>query len=641
MSVKNRFKVNPTKLQANVFQFLESGHPYSLIVGEAGTGKDFCSIYHALTMLYNKNIAKIILVKPLIEVGSSIGYLPGPQPLTSNVLTPSGWKQIKDLKIGEKIITPDGGTSNVVNKSAVNKEPVYEIKTTDGRKMYCATNHLFHTMTDNDKKHRLDTKKFKKDYSGSVKSLLEIINTLYTKKGKLNHFLPFTSPCEFTNVTKKVIPPYTLGVMLGDGSMSNIGFCSYDDDIVNKIKEEISSPLIKLYSGKNRHFRFSSLSVNSKPGRRVITKNINTGKTSIYNNINSFLASGECAVTKSALNYKGNSGKIINNIKYYFGEKECLSTNVYKNELIRLDLLDKKAETKFIPKEYIYKSTIQERIELLRGLMDSDGTNDKKAAAYTTTSPALAKDIMELVRSLGGRATCYSRNRVNRVSFSGERQIKPNHVSYELSINLDINPFYLPRKAKQYNPRYKHLIGIASITKVEDDYVQCIEIDSKDGLYITDDFVVTHNSEKDKFKPYAESMLEIVRLLIGPAETSKLENSNLISFEPLQFMRGSTYNHSCVILSEAQNATLHQLITFLTRKGKTSKFILNGDFLQADIRDSGFKKMLNILPIPEIGLMELGEEYQMRDAVVSKISRLYRKHLENTYNDQQSFNFRH
>ena len=51
--------------------------------------------------------------------------------------------------------------------------------------------------------------------------------------------------------------------------------------------------------------------------------------------------------------------------------------------------------------------------------------------------------------------------------------------------------------------------------------------------------------------------------------------------------------------------------------------------------------MLNILPIPEIGLMELGEEYQMRDAVVSKISRLYRKHLENTYNDQQSFNFRH
>lgn len=146
-------------------------------------------------------------------------------------------------------------------------------------------------------------------------------------------------------------------------------------------------------------------------------------------------------------------------------------------------------------------------------------------------------------------------------------------------------------------------------------------------------------AEKDKFAPYAESMLEIVRLLIGPAETSKLENAKVISFEPIQFMRGSTYDHSCVILSEAQNANLHQLITFLTRKGKTSKFILNGDFLQADIKDSGFKKMLNILPIPELGLMELGEEYQMRDAVVSKISRLYRKYLENTYNDKQSFNF--
>lgn len=639
MSVKNRFKVNPTRLQENVFDFLNQGHPYSLIVGEAGTGKDFCSIYHALTMLYNKDIAKIILVKPLVEVGSSIGYLPGPQPLTSNVLTPSGWKQIKDLRIGEKIITPEGKTSNILNKSAINKEPVYEIKTTDGRKMYCATNHLFHTMTDNDKKHRLDTKKFKKDYSGSVKPLTEIINTLHTKKGKLNHFLPFTKPCEFTNITKKVIPPYTLGIMLGDGSMSNIGFCSYDDEIVDKVKSEIPPLLITLYSDNNGHFRFSSLSVNNKSGKSVITKNISTGKTNIYNNINSFLASGECAVTRSSLNYRANSEKIVNNIKFSFGEKESLSTNVYKNELIKLDLLDKKAETKFIPKEYLYNSTIQERIELLRGLMDSDGTNDKKAAAYTTTSPALAKDIMELVRSLGGRATCYSRNRVGRVSVLKGREIKTNLISYELSINLNINPFYLSRKAKQYNPKYKHLIGISSITQIEDDYVQCIEIDSKEGLYITDDFVVTHNSEKDKFAPYAESMLEIVRLLIGPAETSKLENAKVISFEPIQFMRGSTYDHSCVILSEAQNANLHQLITFLTRKGKTSKFILNGDFLQADIKDSGFKKMLNILPIPELGLMELGEEYQMRDAVVSKISRLYRKYLENTYNDKQSFNF--
>lgn len=94
-------------------------------------------------------------------------------------------------------------------------------------------------------------------------------------------------------------------------------------------------------------------------------------------------------------------------------------------------------------------------------------------------------------------------------------------------------------------------------------------------------------ADADKFKPYEESLLEIVQGLLGHAECSKLINAKQIVFKPLQFIRGSTYDDCCIILSEAQNATLHQLITLMTRKGSNAKIFLNGDLLQADIPNSG------------------------------------------------------
>ena len=131
----------------------------------------------------------------------------------------------------------------------------------------------------------------------------------------------------------------------------------------------------------------------------------------------------------------------------------------------------------------------------------------------------------------------------------------------------------------------------------------------------------------DKYAEYSRSLLEIIDKLIGTQEKNKFINDKKISFEPLQFMRGDTYNNACIILSEAQNATLHQLISFLTRKASTSKMILNGDLLQSDISNSGLSKMLDILTIDELNHIKLGEEFQMRDPVITKINRLYRSYL--------------
>ncbi len=137
--------------------------------------------------------------------------------------------------------------------------------------------------------------------------------------------------------------------------------------------------------------------------------------------------------------------------------------------------------------------------------------------------------------------------------------------------------------------------------------------------------------KKEKYEDYARSLYNILDSLLGPQEKNKLINNNTISFEPLQFMRGDTYSNACIVLSEAQNATLHQLISFLTRKASTSKMILNGDLLQADIPNSGLSKMLEIIKIPQLNYIELGPEFQMRDSVITQINRLYRAYLSKTH----------
>ena len=103
---------------------------------------------------------------------------------------------------------------------------------------------------------------------------------------------------------------------------------------------------------------------------------------------------------------------------------------------------------------------------------------------------------------------------------------------------------------------------------------------------------------------------------------------NKIKFETLGFIRGRTFDYSCLILSEANNCTLYELITVATRVAHTSKLLINGDFYQADIKNSGFKSFISIVEnIDGVGVMELGDEFQMRNPMIVQIDKNYRVFL--------------
>lgn len=161
-------------------------------------------------------------------------------------------------------------------------------------------------------------------------------------------------------------------------------------------------------------------------------------------------------------------------------------------ELKDLGLIGCKSKDKFIPELYL-KSSIENRRLLLAGLLDTDGCvgskkKISKVSTYSSKSEHLRDDISYLVRSLGGLST---KNESTRFKYGRYT------TSYVCSIRLTFNPFLRKYKTKSYGEftrRNRMVNTIRNIEYIGKKVCRCIKVDSSEGLYITRDFIVTHNS---------------------------------------------------------------------------------------------------------------------------------------------------
>lgn len=208
-----------------------------------------------------------------------------------------------------------------------------------------------------------------------------------------------------------------------------------------------------------------------------------------------------------------------------------------KSYLQELDLYDKRSHTKFIPDLYKYNSK-KVRLELLKGLMDTDGTcEDNGNSSYTTVSERLAQDVLFLVRSLGINCNL----NVNSNSYG---------LVYNIRIYTDTPIFKLSRKySKQKitkNRAFK--TGIRKIEYIGKKRAKCVTVDSQDHCYLIGDFVVTHNSKGTnsgkQVNAYARRLIR--DWLLQPIKTKQIvkdENGNEIEKEVtiknLQRIRGT------------------------------------------------------------------------------------------------------
>ena len=350
------------------------------------------------------------------------------QPLSSKILTPTGWITMGDVKIGTKVIGADGKSCNVTGVYPKGVKDVYRVTFDDNTFVDCGLEHLWEVKTRYD---RLNGKEYR---VVNTKQML----TDYKIKDKNNYSVRLVKPIDFGNeLAKDDLDPYILGCLIGNGTLGieQIRFTENDREVLDKIEENLPfNTCLKKYS---QPFQYG-----------IVRKNIKDSK--------------ENSVSKKLKEYK---------------------------------LLGKKSYEKFIPNKYLF-SSVDNRIELLRGLMDTDGNSfsNNSGAQYTTTSEKLKNNILELIRSLGGKASF--REEYNNISKIGNREIKSKRKIYRIYFNLNINPFYLKRKKENYkmiSKNYQKMI--VNIEKVRQEECQCIMVDSPEHLYVTDGYTLTHNTE--------------------------------------------------------------------------------------------------------------------------------------------------
>lgn len=408
-------------------------------------------------------------------------------------------------------------------------------------------------------------------------------------------FIPLTKPIKFKKIEVN-IDPYVLGVILGDGMLvgSNIMISNSEKDIIDKFQKRIGSD----YELKQR-----------------------------------------------------------NNNDYAIIYKPKYNQNPLKDELVKMGLYGKHSFDKFIPKEYLFNS-VEVRVDLLKGLIDTDGSVRQSYYEYSTTSKQLANDVKFLVQSLGG--TCKVKERQTYYTYNNKRN--KGRKSYRLFIKT---PFAI-HSSKKHNEKYKKskINPHRSIRKIEyvgEEECQCIYIDSKDHLYITDEFIVTHNTylsvlhaldfiEKGKFNKlvYIRNNIEVagveklgalpgdVREKLNPfimpiadivgslLALESLERQEKIEYVHLGFVRGRDFSNSVVICSESGNLTKDHVKLLLGRVGQNSIIIFEGDTEQVDKNvyreNSGIQALRDILKgNPLFGAVELDKSERSDVADLSKL----------------------
>lgn len=123
-----------------------------------------------------------------------------------------------------------------------------------------------------------------------------------------------------------------------------------------------------------------------------------------------------------------------------------------------------------------------------------------------------------------------------------------------------------------------------------------------------------------KMDPFIRPIYDSLHDIIGFDETKKIIDKGVIEIAPLAFMRGRTFNDAIIILDEAQNCSYEQLKMAVTRIGKNSKCIVNGDPMQADLQDSGLKAIIGALNgVDGVGIVRFAAGEVERSEIVKKV----------------------
>lgn len=375
--------------------------------------------------------------------------------------TPNGPRTVKEIQVGDFLFDRWGEPTKVLGVFPQGEQDAYEISFKDGRKTICSIDHLWNIH----KKswHRASSKN--KFIPYSTRQILE-------EGIKIDDIQGYRFEIQCSKAVKYFeqklnIHPYVFGCFLGDGCCLEriLTLSSNDIEIIERINNLLGNNGYGKISNNNYSWQFYC------PEKQ-------------YN---------------------------INNV-----EKKYFQTREFFKDY--LDYICKYSYEKSIPPIYKY-SSIEQRLELIKGLMDTDGSIDSKGRlTFTSTSIKLINDVKEILGSLGYVSTIYE----------DTRDKYTNNKCYQLHINIDNKEkeklFHLPRKkniaknlpVSQFNYDRTKIVNIKPLNiKIP---MTCFLVDNEEHLFLANDFIVTHNTTFEKMvmthskgQGHITSMVEIVK----------------------------------------------------------------------------------------------------------------------------------
>ena len=561
-----------TPQSPNQRRYVEAIRNHDLVfaTGPAGTGKSYMAVALGVAALRDRKVARLVLTRPAVEAGERLGFLPGDltekidpylrplydalyelmpperfaramergeievaplafmrgraQPIFSKVLTPTGFTSIGDITVGDQVIGSNGRPTAVLGVYPQGRRPVYRVQTQDGASTLACGEHLWAVSTASDR------------WRG--KPLL-VVNT-QDMVGRLRaahrhrYELPVLSqPVEFERIDL-LMDPYALGLLLGDGCVTTSTtptFTTADPSLVVALGSRLPDTKIARKTEIDYVLRRRG---GGRGGQRIV--------------------------------------------------------NPVTDLLRKLQLAGRKSADKFVPTEYLI-NVPDVRLGVMQGLLDTDGgpvTQEGRTCRiqYATTSPRLREDMVFLVRSFGGVAYWHTRRAQGRKPGRARGRAvhhRPDAYVVDIRLPAGIAPFRLERKRDLYESRGggRPMRFIDSVEPAGEHETICIKVAAPDSLYVTDDFLVTHN----------------------------------------------TLNEAFIILDEAQNATPAQMKMFLTRLGYGAQAVVNGDITQVDLEKdqrSGLVVAREILrEVEGIAFVDFEDRDVVRHELVARIVRAY------------------
>ena len=385
----------------------------------------------------------------------------------TKVLTSIGWKQWKDVTVGDYIWGDDGNLTKIIDIPFNDVCPMYKITLADGRTVECSEGHLWNVYSHY---HKGELKTFSTKYLYDTYKSNRKITKKNPKGIEYQYSIPSNKGVDYPFKETKV-DPYTFGLLLGDGC-----------------------------------FRIDG-----------IDKTYYTCHDSDWEYIKEFIP------YKNVTKY--------NNTKYGYN----LNIPDFINILKGYGLFMCKSENKFIPEEYLYNSR-KVRLELLKGMLDSDGTTSNGRYDIDLASKTLRDQLIELCSSLGYNYRTSERD----TGYYKNGEYKQCKTSYRLRIYTKDILCKLPRKIKNIDDRSNSNYANSKIkgTKIVNiEYVgeklgKCVTVDNNSHCYLIGNYITTHNS-------YLGASLLAKRFILGESEIVNKKVQCVVTASERKYIQGA------------------------------------------------------------------------------------------------------